>query len=95
MPGSLPAPTHWLPGLCYRIKGTQRGTCYSEEVAPISAFQGPAKEIMGLSFSKNRASGLALLIPTKTNRPLINSPNLMAARTPASPPALMSLIDWT
>lgn len=56
---------------------------------------GHAKKIKGLSLAETGASRLALLSPTKGNKPLINSPNLMADQTPASPPALMSLIDWT
>ena len=72
------------------------GTALPDSQAPPRAVSwGPTEEITARLLVKPRGSGPALLIPTKDNRPLINSPNLTVARTPASPAALMSLIDWT
>lgn len=95
--GSLepPTPTHGLPDLQGRIRDAQHGASCFAGAAQSSVSWDPAKEITGLSFSETPGLWAGSANPTKDNRPLINSPNLMAAPTPASPPALMSLIDWT
>lgn len=93
-PWSLPLPptSSWA---CWRGSEMPSIALPDSQEPPRAVSWGPTEEITARLLLKPRASGPAPLIPTKDNRPLINSPNLTAARTPASPVALMSLIDWT
>lgn len=57
--------------------------------------RAPLKRLRACLFAESPGPWASSANPDKDNRPLINSPNLMVAQTAASPPALMSLIDWT
>ena len=91
----LPPPATGAQGLHTVGSKTPGVVLPAPQKLPSSVSWDPLKRLWACLLAETPGLWASSANPDKDNRPLINSPNLMAAQTPASPPALMSLIDWT